>query len=351
MRYQKWLAALSLALLAVFPCLALADMKVSFLNEGGAALIEADGQYMLVDAFQSSDADKLLSYVSSLGVSKIDLAAATRWDEENAGGLAAVSAQLEIASLWLPEGMTTGNPPANIQAKTPLTGDILDLGGAKITAWTIAGSNAPGLMLRVDYGARGFLFVPAVGEDSALPFNQSEAGAHADVVIAKAPVPQTLWDAATPLFVVSVGESGAAGTADSLTDSNTLTLQPGTDRIITFITDGTALKAEYEAVGVTVEGSVNLRKEPTTKAGRAATLTKGTVLNITGAQAAPEGLWFAVTADAKAGFVRGDLIREITAEEAEALLSQATPKPQKSTNENPAPNDDGTGEEAPPDCH
>jgi hypothetical protein len=112
------------------------------------------------------------------------------------------------------------------------------------------------------------------------------------------------------------------------------------------------LVTDYEASGIVIQNSVNMRKEATTKAGRASTLTKGSVVGIIGMIMGDQGLWYHIEADSKVGYVRGDLVKEISTEEAEKLLAEATPKPNRSNNgANSGDSGDDVSEEDTVSCH
>lgn len=206
----------------------------------------------------------------------------------------------------------------------PAPGTQYGLGDAKVALLS------SGLALRVTYGERSFLLIQDAEAFAQAPLPGDDL--KADVLAAGGPLPQTLSDKTSPLLVIGGTEPEAAAT---------------------FTTDGESIQAEFTASGVTSQASVNMRKEASTKSGKAATLTKGTVLDLLGADISKEELWYKAEVSGKTGYVRGDLVSLISREEADSLLSQAAPKPKKSTggSKSKPPADSGGGEEDPFPCH
>ncbi len=363
MRSKSFWLLLCLILLCIFiPYSALASLRVTFFGTeaGGTALLQADGQTMLLGAGAEADTDVLLTDLADFDIQKIDLLASTQLKEDYIGGIGAVLDKYETGTLWLPGEQTDDQALADIQASgakvvTPVPGDRMDVGNAKITVVKPSGQSegaAPYLALRVEYGEHVFLFLPDAGAlgEGVLPESGTEL--HADVLSAGGVLPQAILDNVSPLWAVISGEA-QADALTSLSDSGIQILQPSKNGIVTFTSDGTAIQAEHEASGVVIQTSVNMRKEASTKAGRAATLSKGTVVSILGTVEGSEGMWYHVEAGGKVGFVRGDLIDEISNEEAEKLLAEATPKPKRSNSgsKNSGAGDDTQEEEAPAECH
>ncbi len=402
-----------LALLILVPFSALADLKVTFLSTQGAVLVQADGQTMLVGS-EDVDTNELLNELSSLEIENIDLLAYPAPDGGSSAGINAVLGKYGTASLLVPggqasstpllQGISTATPPAQdisyvtlppegissstpppqvISSVTPAPGAPYDLGSAKVTVL-----DASTLALRITYGERSFLFVQDA-ESFAQALLQGN-DLKADVLAVDGPLPQALLEEASPLLVidgsadteaVEPAMEGASPTQEeaaspALEEDTTTTpkedvapvqedtsvphvLRAG-EGVITFTTDGTAIRAEFAASGVTIQPSVNMRKEASQKAGKAATLTKGTVLNLLGADISKEDLWYKAEAGGKTGYIRGDLVAFVSKEEAETL-AQATPTPKKSTSgskpkppsddgSNPFPNVGSDGEDPAP-CH
>ncbi len=348
-------------LCTLIPYSALAALRVTFFDSGdGAALLQSDGQTMLIDAGAKDDSDKLLTYLSDFDIPNIDLLASTSIKEDSANGLDAILNKYQLGTLWLPgTGAQTPDPifakaqSLGAKAITPEPGDQMDVGYAKVTVIGPSGyGTVPYLMLRVEYEGQSLLFLPgadALGEGT---LTDSGADLHADVLsVGGEGIPsQSILDQVSPLWVVDVGEA-KEDALSGIQESGMLVLSPAKNGIVTFTLNGKELAAEYEASGITIQNSVNVRKEATTKAGKALTLSKGSVVSILGTAAGDEGLWYHIEADGKVGYVRGDLIREISKDEAEKQLAEATPKPRRSNN---GTNGGSSGEDVPEEevsCH
>ena len=359
-------------ILAVMPSSALASLQVTFFDEGmgTSALVQADGQTMLIDARSEEGTNAVLNYLDGTPLKKIDLLAGTLLREDHIGGLSSVLNKYQISTLWLPAAWT--DDPAyqslltEIQASDarmtiPKPGDRYDLGKAKITVFpgrTGGDAMPPSLVIRIDYAAYSLLFVSgggAFGEGGLIP---DGAGIDADVLaidkLVSGSLSQDLLDKVSPLWVIAGGDGEIPQEEKQtfLKDQGIHVLQPGKDKTIKFNSDGITLQADHEASGFVIKSSVNLRKDTSTKSGKVASLGKGTVVAILGTKAGAEGIWYAIEASGKTGFVRADLIEEISQTEAEKLLAEAALKPRSSSSNKQNDGDVAeTQEEAPADCH
>ena len=361
-------------ILAVMPSSALAALRVTFFSErmGTSALVQADGQAMLIDAGSEVSTDEILSFLDGIGLQKIDLLAGTLLREDHIGGLGAVLNKYQTGSLWLPgavaedpafQSLQSAIQVSDTKLTIPLPSDRYDLGNAKITVLEFPSRSdgvafAPGLVLRIDYGEFSFLFTSGSGEVSEGGLVSSGPGFDVDVLaidrFGSGSLSRLLPDTESPLWVISGGdgEIPQEETLAILKDQGIHVLQPGSDKTIIFNSDGVTLQADHAASGIVIKSSVNLREDASTKSSKVASLAKGTVITILGMTADSEGLWYAIEANGKTGFVRGDLIEEVSLEEAEKLLAKATPKPRSS---NGYAQNDGSvveiQEDSPADCH
>lgn len=361
-------------LLAVIPSSALAALQVTFFYErmGTSALVQADGQTMLIDVGPAVGTDEILSYLDSIGLQKIDLLAGTLLREDHIGGMSSVLKKYNISSLWLPGSLAEDPVFQNLQSAIqasdakvtiPMPGDRYNLGNAKISVLDFPKRSegdlgTPGLVLRIDYDAFSFLIASdsnAVNKSVSVPY-----GTNYDVDVlavnsySSESLSQAHLDTVSPLWAVlgSDAELSPEETQTILIDQGIHALQPGKDRFIIFKTDGNTLQAEHAASGIATKNSINLRKGASTKSDKVATMSKGTVVTIHGTTLGSEGLWYSVEANGKTGFVRGDLIEEVSLEKAERLLAEATSKPRGSNKETQSESSVvETPEESPADCH
>ena len=361
-------------ILAVIPNFALAALRVTFFSEkiGTSALVQADGQAMLIVAEPEISTDEIMSSLDDIGVQKIDLLAGTLLQEDHIGALGAILNKYQTGSLWLPgtaaEDLVFQSLQSAIQASDTMLnitmpGDRYDLGDAKITVLEFpnrSDGNAliPGHMLRIDYGKFSFLFTSGSGAVSEGGLMSSEKIFDVDVlVIGKYDSEshyQLLLDTVSPSWVISDGDGEITQeeTRTILMDQGIHWLQPTRDKTIIFNSDGVSLQADHVDSGIVFKSSVNLRKDASIKSGKVASLAKGTLVAILGTKVGPEGIWFAIEANGKTGFVRGDLIEEISLEEAERLLAEATLNPRISNSNRQTDNDVlETQEDSPAECH
>ena len=354
MKHKPMRRLLSLGfLLIVLPWSALAALQVTFFQKGTAtsALVQADGKTMLIDAGPEYAVGEVLRYLESAGLNKIDLLTGTLLREDHIGGTGAVLERFGANALWLPGALPDdavfNDLRATLEASgakitVPLPGERFKLGNAGITALDVPGrgggdAGAPGLALRIEYGAFSFLFV---SNTESLPASALQ-GYKADV-LALGGIGESLsgWlpDGPSPRWVVlgSDAELAAEEIARTANERGIHVAQPGEDGLITFRVEGKVLRAEHAALGITTKGSVNLRKDASAKSGTLGTMPKGTVLTILGTAVGAEGLWYSVEVNGKPGFVRGDLVDEVSPDKLEELLASGearsgrVKRPQKS---------------------
>lgn len=175
MRRILWL----FTLLALLPCIALADMTVHFLNvgHGDCAIVQCDGETMIIDGGSSGQSQLVYAYLKELGVGRVDVAVASHPDSDHVGGLPAAFHAAEVGVLYTPvltgdntrfaKLMETAAEKA-VPVRTLRAGDSFGLGGAAVTVLspddvTGSDSNDWSLVLRVQYGARVFIFCADAG--------------------------------------------------------------------------------------------------------------------------------------------------------------------------------------------
>ncbi len=339
--------------LLVLPCAALAELKVSFFDAGAGAavLVQADGQTALIDALGQPDAQALFNTLDGLGITKVELLAETLPFTGQQEEAEAAFGTFQTSALWLPVAQVTEQTAGGFAgASVPASEQSFALGGAKITALPVSDlTGEPALALRIEYGQRFFLVLPPAQIAAGSLTGEAETK-KADVVRVKDGADLALAEAASALWAVA-GELPAQAEGAEDAASGPLVLRPSLDGVITFITDGTAIREEHAAGAVTIKGSVNVRREAKTTAKRVTTLLKGTLVTVTGSVAGGEGVWYAVDIQGKPGYIRADLVRELTGEELEGLQTKAAQKPAKQNGNSSGKKGSG-GEEAPPaECH
>jgi competence protein ComEC len=355
------LFALLLALILI-PCSALAVLTVTFFDvgQGDSALIQADGKSMLIDAGPDECSDKLLSYLSDLGIKQIDILVGTHPHEDHIGGMDDVLAKYSVSDIWMPkaaaETQTFEDLLLTIQGKglkiaAPAPGSVHALGNAKVTVLTPISQayddlNNYSIVLRIDYGDKSFLFT---GDSEALSEQELlNSGSDLDADVLKVghhgsntATSQAFLDAVSPDWaVISCGKDNTYGhphteTLTKLQAAGASILRTDLDGTITIISDGKALRRQQEAsAGRTNTGSVNVRASASKNAKKVATLKEGTLVSIVGSTIVSNETWYQVEAGGKGGYIRGDLLTILSAEES-AIIAAATPTPK--------PESDGSG--------
>lgn len=120
------------------------DMEVHFLDVGQADCILAacGGHFMLVDAGNNGDGEKIAVYLKEQGISKLDYVIATHPHADHIGGLDTIIESFEIVTLIMPpkvhttatfEDVITAIENRDLSITMPKPGDTYALGSASFT--------------------------------------------------------------------------------------------------------------------------------------------------------------------------------------------------------------------------
>lgn len=351
MQFHKRSIFALIVALALIPALAFADMTVSFINvgQGDAALIQADGETMLIDAGTKSSTDELLYFLEQKGVTHFDLLVCTHPHEDHIGGMDAVLVGYAADAIWMPKAMAETQSfedvLSSIQEKgmkitAPSPGFTYDLGNAKLTilapiSQTYDDLNNYSIVIRINYGETSFLFV---GDAEDVAENELlQSGANLDVDVLKvghhgsnSSSSSSFLQAVTPKWaVISCGKDNMYGhpheeTLSSLASVGATILRTDINGSIAFVTDGKELTLQgIASYAKTNTNDVNVRASASTKAKKVTTLKTGAIVAILGLVSASGETWYQVEVDGKDGYIRGDLLTAITASEAAVISSNA----------------------------
>ncbi len=119
------------------------DFVVRFLDvgQGAAVLITTEGKSMLIDGGGPKRSSFVVSYLKSLGITKLDSIIATHYDNDHISGLVGVLNVFGAEEVWGPDYETDTRTyrsfcrkleEQGLTRKTPLPGDTMQLGEAVI---------------------------------------------------------------------------------------------------------------------------------------------------------------------------------------------------------------------------
>ena len=173
-------------------------LTVHFIDVGQAdcALIECDGEYMLIDAGYYENGIDVVEYLFDLGVEELDLMVGTHPHGDHIGGLPVVLDYFDTERIWFSAMPYTNGTVStflsaarrhDVEVEQPQVGDTYQLGSALVTMLGPVKTdyedvNDISLVLRVDYGDTRFLFtgdMEAIAETDLL---DSGADVKADVL-------------------------------------------------------------------------------------------------------------------------------------------------------------------------
>ena len=149
-------------------------LQVHFIDvgQGDSALIEADGQAMLIDAGENDQGEKVCQYISSQGYDSLSYVVGTHPHSDHIGGIDDVLYTFRVESLLMPDiGQDTATyedvmeaaQSRNVPVSSPEPGEQFYLGGALITVTGPTENygddlNSWSLCLKIQYGENVFLF-------------------------------------------------------------------------------------------------------------------------------------------------------------------------------------------------
>ena len=148
-------------------------LTVHFIDVGQAdcALLECDGEYMIIDGGNREDGQLVVTYLEQQGVQELSAVVCTHAHEDHVGGLPSVLAVYPTAAVYAPTRTYSSNvfddfmyyaDQQRLEVTIPAPGDAFTLGTANVTVLgptqSYAETNDTSIILRVDYGETSFLF-------------------------------------------------------------------------------------------------------------------------------------------------------------------------------------------------
>ena len=150
-----------------------AGLTVHFIDVGQAdcALLECDGEYMLIDGGNKEDSQLLVAYLREQGVEELEAVVCTHAHEDHVGGLPAALAVYPVRAVYAPtrtydsqifDDFLRYADQQRLEVTIPEPGDQWTLGGAGVTVLgpvkSYAEPNNTSIILLVEFGDTRFLF-------------------------------------------------------------------------------------------------------------------------------------------------------------------------------------------------
>lgn len=148
-------------------------LTIHFIDVGQAdcALLECDGEYMIIDGGNREDGQLVVSYLEQQGVEELSAVVCTHAHEDHVGGLPSVLAVYPTETVYAPTKTYSSNifdkfvyytDQQGLEITIPEPGDEYTLGEAVITVLgptqSYADPNDTSIILKVEYGTTSFLF-------------------------------------------------------------------------------------------------------------------------------------------------------------------------------------------------
>lgn len=156
-------------------------LKVHYIDVGQAdcALIECNGEYILIDGGNVADSQLVVSYLEKQGVEELLAVVCSHAHEDHVGGLPGVLAVYRTYHVYAPIRTYSSNcfddfvyytDQQGLEITIPQPGDYLLFGGATMTVLgpvdTYADPNNTSIVVLVEYGTTRFLFTGDMETDA-----------------------------------------------------------------------------------------------------------------------------------------------------------------------------------------
>lgn len=148
-------------------------MSVHFIDVGQAdcALLESDGQYILIDGGNVADGEDVVAYLLDAGVEELAAVFCSHAHEDHVGGLAAVLEAIPAKAVFAPTRTYSSNcfdkfvyyaDQQRLTVEIPTPGSSLSFGAASVTVLgplkSYPETNDTSLVMMVQFGNTRFLF-------------------------------------------------------------------------------------------------------------------------------------------------------------------------------------------------
>lgn len=248
---------------------------IHYLDVGQAdcALLQCDGDYILIDGGNVGDSDLVVSYLEQAGVEQLKAVVCTHAHEDHVGGLPGVLAVYPTEAVYAPtktyasdcfDDFVYYTDQQDLDITIPRVGDTICFGQAEAEVLgpvkSYAETNNTSLVLMVTYGTSRFLFTGDMESDAETDLLESGADLKADVLKVGHHGSDTstsyrfLYETAPEYAVVSVGTDNKYGHPHEQTLSRLLDAEVGiyrTDHLGTVIvhSDGSKITVDWQNNG------------------------------------------------------------------------------------------------------
>ena len=147
-------------------------------GQADSILISNQGKTMLIDAGNNEDGNKLVKYIQSLGIQKIDYLVGTHAHEDHIGGLDNIIQNFEIGTFYMPYDTRTTTQTykdviqaankKSLKITNPQVGDTISLGEANGIVMAVDNKNPEevnnsSIVMQFQYGTQKYLFMGDAG--------------------------------------------------------------------------------------------------------------------------------------------------------------------------------------------
>ena len=247
-------------------------LTVHFLDVGQAdcALLECDGEYILIDGGNVADSSFVVSYLQNAGVEKLTAVFCSHAHEDHVGGLPGVLAVYPTEAVYAPTSTYSSGcfddfvyytDQQGLSITIPAVGDRMSFGTASVEVLgpmkSYADTNNTSLVLMVEYGSTRFLFTGDMETGAEADLMDSGAGLKADVLKVghhgsdSSTSYRFLYEVMPRFAVISVGEGNSYGhphelPLSRLKDANVMVYRTDQLGTVTARSDGVAIIFTWE---------------------------------------------------------------------------------------------------------
>ena len=169
-------------------------------GQGDCSFVVCDGRTMLIDAGESVYSERVIGYLRSVGVKKLDYVVCSHFHSDHIGSMSAVIDEFRPTTVIMPSVPPELIPDTAAYGSlirsvddcgagiiTPLPGDSFELGGAQVVTVGPVNEltdnhNDLSLVMKIKYGKRSFLFTGDAEEREETDIVNSGADIRSDVL-------------------------------------------------------------------------------------------------------------------------------------------------------------------------